>query len=111
MADQTPGACQMPDLIPSLVVRDTQATLTWFEKLGFHTLYTMPGPDGSIVHAHVVRDGAHLMLGPTCAESQMEPGATGLQLYISLHGQTADELHTQAQREGIAITEPPTDQF
>jgi uncharacterized glyoxalase superfamily protein PhnB len=99
---------QMPELVPALTVRDPRQSLEWFEKLGFQTLYTGRMPDGSIVHAHVARKGAHLMLG---ACMMHEPGASGMELYITLQGEDVDGLYERARQAGIAIEQEPTDQF
>jgi PhnB protein len=109
LADQPITYEQMPEVIPSLSVSDTRATLEWFERLGFRTLMTMPMPDGTIGHAHVYRGGAHVMFGPSCAESR--PGSTGMSLYVMLRGERVDDLHERAVQEGLNVTLPPTDQF
>ncbi|HZS00101.1 MAG TPA: VOC family protein [Chloroflexota bacterium] len=109
MADQTYSPEQMPELIPSLAVSDTRQTLEWFERLGFRAAFTMAMPDGTIGHAHVVRNGVHVMFGPSCADSR--PGSTGMQLYINLRGEHVDDLYERARQEGLTITMTPTDQF
>ena len=109
MTQQDWSQIQCPQLIPSLSVRDPRATLAWFEKLGFRTLYSMEMPDGTIGHAHVARGDAHIMLGqasPTCGI-----GAEGMQLYITLTDETVDALHERARQAGITVEHEPTDQF
>jgi uncharacterized glyoxalase superfamily protein PhnB len=100
---------QMPALIPMFSVRDPRATLEWLEKLGFQTMYTMPMPDGTIVHAHAARGGAHLMLGPECPQSP-GIGAPGMSLYIAIED-SVDELCERARAAGIAVSQDLTDQF
>jgi PhnB protein len=100
---------QLPEMIPSLAVSDPRQTLEWFERLGFRSLFTMAMPDGTIGHAHVMRNGAHVMFGPGCAETR--PGSTGMQLYVGLRGEHVDDLYERARQEGLTITMPPTDQF
>jgi len=107
VADYDPS--QMPDLVPALTVRDPRASLAWFEKLGFHTLGTMEMPNGEIGHAHVVRKGVHVMLGPACPTT--EPGATGLELYVNLRDEDVDSLCDRARQGGVTIGEEPNDKF
>ena len=108
MADQNGAEHQMPELVPCLNVRDPRASIAWFEKLGFRTVYAMPLPDGSIGHAHLARKGAELMLG-SCPTT--EPGASGMQLYITLGDESVDELCAHARRAGIEIGQDLQDQF
>jgi len=109
VSDQTNMSEHMPALVPSLTVSDPRQTLEWFERLGFRTVFAMEMPDGTIGHCHVDRNGAQVMFGPACADSR--PGATGVQLYITLRGEHVDDLHERARQEGLTITMPPTDQF
>ena len=105
MSDQTNMSEHMPALVPSLTVSDPRQTLEWFERLGFRTVFAMEMPDGTIGHCHVDRNGAQVMFGPACADSR--PGATGVQLYITLRGEHVDDLHERARQEGLTITMPP----
>src|SRR5690349_2900916 len=100
--------CTMPALIPALAVRDVRASLAWLEQLGFQTVMTMPAPDGSIVHAHVARGGAQLMLGPGCMG--VEYGAPGLNLYIGIED-SVDALCARARERGVMVKSEPADQF
>ncbi len=114
MADQASFMAQMPELVPTLTVSDPRASLEWFEKLGFQTVFQMAMPDGAIMHAHLARGGAQLMLGPACPDSAakgMAPGSTGMDLYITLRDETADALYERARAAGITIGEEPRDQF
>ncbi len=107
MADQQ--VPPMPALVPSIVVNDVKATLDWFTKLGFETLYTMPAPDGSIVHAEVGRGpNVRLMLGP--ASWGGTPGSTGMSIYITL-GEGVDAYHDRVTAAGVTVKDPLTDQF
>jgi PhnB protein len=100
---------QFPSLVPSLVVSDVKASLEWFGKLGFETMFEMPGPDGSIGHAEVARGpGVRFMMGP--ATWGGTPGSTGMRIYITLL-ESIDDFHETVNAAGIAITDPLTDQF
>ncbi len=107
MAQQLPS--EMPELVPALSVSDVRQTLEWFERLGFRTLYTMPAPDGTLIHAEAARGGVRLMFGHGCADSR--PGASGLNLYISLRGEHVDDVYERARQEGLTVGREPTDQF
>jgi PhnB protein len=109
MTTEQTSSVTYPSLVPSIVVRDVPATLEWFNKLGFATVFTMPGPDGSIVHAEVARDAdTRLMLGPDSWGHT--PGSAGMSLYIKVDG-SVDAYHDRVTAAGIAVTEPLTDQF
>ncbi len=109
MAEQSNACEQMPDLIPSIVVRDPRETLQWFEKLGFRTVMAMPMPDGSIAHAHVARRNAHIMLGPdTCAQVKLQAGS--MWLYVNVD-ENVDALCERVRQAGVEISQEPTDQF
>ncbi|MER3419140.1 MAG: VOC family protein [Chloroflexota bacterium] len=98
-----------PALVPSIVVRDVPATLEWFNKLGFATVFTLPSPDGGIAHAEVARDAdTRLMLGPDTWGHT--PGSTGMGLYIKVDG-SVDAYHDRVMAAGITVTQPLTDQF
>jgi PhnB protein len=100
---------QIPAIMPSLVVSDVQATLDWFNRLGFQTSLQMAGPDGSIGHAEVNRGPeVSFMFGP--ATWGGTPGSTGMSIYINLR-ESVDAYHDQVQAAGITITDPLTDQF
>ncbi len=97
-----------PSVVPTIVVRDVPAPLEWFNKLGFATVFTMPGPDGAIAHAEVARDAdTRLMLGPDSWGHT--PGSTGMSLYIKVDG--VDAYYDRVTAAGISVTQPLADQF
>ena len=100
---------QMPAVIPSLVVSDTEATLDWFAKLGFEQVDAVRGPDGAIAQA-VVRRGAEVwfMLGP--ASWGGTPGSSGMSVYVNLR-EVIDAYHETVRAAGVTINEPLTDEF
>ncbi|MGH2587561.1 MAG: VOC family protein [Dehalococcoidia bacterium] len=100
---------QFPSVVPSLVVNDVKASLAWFGKLGFETMFEMPGPDGSIAHADVARGpSVRFMMGP--ASWGGTPGSTGMSVYITLP-ESIDDYHEKVAAAGVAIPDPLTDQF
>ena len=102
MAEQT-----MPALMPMFAVRDPQATIEWFEKLGFELGGVLKMPDGSIAHAEVHRGpDLRFMLGP----AQGEVGSAGLSLYVDVRG-SIDAYHDTVRKNGVAVSEELQDQF
>ncbi|HEY7066707.1 MAG TPA: VOC family protein [Chloroflexota bacterium] len=108
MADQPAAPTPMPALLPGLTASDPQATLDWFEKLGFEPTSVMELPDGSIGHAMLMRGGVGLMIGP-CMQHQ--PGSSGMDLWIDVGEADLDALCEDARDEGIAVTQEPHDEF
>lgn len=109
MAESNSQPTSSTALVPALSVRDVNRSIAWFEALGFHVSFSLPMPDGTIGHAHLARGGAELMLGPACAE--MEPGASGMSLYVTLRDEDLDALYQRARAAGITITREPHDEF
>ena len=102
MSEQQPSVLQ-----PMISVSDINASLAWFEKLGFTTDYTVPLPDGSIGHAGMSRGPqVQIMLAPSPATV----GSTGLELYIYA-GEGVDACYAAATGAGIVAEGEPQDQF
>ena len=70
----------MTRVTPNVFYDDPAAALEWLSKtFGFETRMTMPGPDGSIIHAEMqVADGVVMMspasAAPEAASERPEPG-------------------------------------
>src|SRR5215218_3663695 len=108
MADQSSGTWWKAPVIVSYVCSDPQASIEWFGHLGFEPCYVMRMPDGSIAHADLARGDARIMIGPNgCGGS---PGATGMQAYFNLVGESVDALHDRAKGR-VEIGQEPTTQF
>lgn len=98
---------KMPSLIPMWSVSDANATVEWFEKLGFTLGEAMRMPDGSIGHAEVARGwDVRIMFGP----SPNPTGSPGQTLYIALD-EDIDRYYESVTRAGITADEAPQDQF
>ena len=99
-------APQYPPITPNFAVRDSQASIEWFEKLGFESLGTANAPDGTIMHAELVRGPARVMLGPAMGEV----GAPGLELYIKLED-GIDAYYDAVKATDVTIAEELHDEF
>jgi uncharacterized glyoxalase superfamily protein PhnB len=62
MNEKTVAAGQT--IFPTMRYVDAPAAVDWLEKaFGFKRQFVVPGPEGTIAHAQLVRDGAMIMLG------------------------------------------------
>jgi uncharacterized glyoxalase superfamily protein PhnB len=98
---------EYPPVVPEFAVSDPQASIAWFEKLGFSLKGTATMPDGTIVHAEMVKDAALVMLGPATGRAL---GAPGLRLYMKLND-GIDAYYQAVRASGIQIAEEIADQF
>jgi PhnB protein len=96
-----------PPIVPSMAVSDPRATISWFEKLGFSSRGEATTPDGSIMHAEVVKGEAVVMLGPNMGGGL---GSTGMSLYMPLES-GIDDFYASVKGQGVTIAEEITDQF
>lgn len=94
---------------PILNVTDLAASSHWYqEALGFRHVFTMSGPGGVPMLAHLrwVKY-ADLLLGAR----PVEPGRRGLGITLSfsalLAGRTVDSIAAQAEAHGAHIVAPP----
>lgn len=98
----------VPTLLPMFSVRDPNATLDWFAKLGFEAAGVMMMPDGSIGHAEVQRGpNLRFMVGPGQDGCY---GSAGLSLYVNID-EPIDAYHARVTAAGIEAGSPPQDQF
>ncbi len=93
-------------LTPMFAVRDPKASIAWFEKLGFTSLGAATTPDGTIMHAELVRGPSRIMIGP----AQGEVGAPGLELYMRLDDGIGG-FYSSVRAAGVTIVEHLRDQF
>lgn len=105
-----PSGCQWVN--PYLIVRDVQAAIDFYKNVfGFQVRFTMPGPDGKIVHAELMHNSSLLMLGPenpqqgACAPQG--PSPVTLYTYV----ENVDELVARAGNSGGKVHMPPKDEF
>ncbi|MBX5493136.1 MAG: VOC family protein [Chloroflexi bacterium] len=97
----------MPAVVPSLAVRDPEATLEWFGHLGFQPGTVVRSPDGTIMHADLVRGDACVMIGPVM---DCEPGSSGMGVYVNLRGESVDAFYEQI-KDRVEVVQPPETMF
>ena len=98
---------------PYLVVKDVAASLAWYERaFGFQTRFTLPGPDGKLMHAETTHERGVIMLGPENeAQKSRAPGKDGVPVTIYGYCRDVDALAASARAAGATIVEEPADQF
>jgi PhnB protein len=96
-----------PPIVPSIAVSDPRATIGWFEKLGFSSRGEATTPDGTIVHAEVVKGEAVIMLGPNMMGGL---GSAGMSLYMTQEN-GIDDFYASVKAQGITMAEEIQDQF
>ncbi|HVU19696.1 MAG TPA: VOC family protein [Rhizomicrobium sp.] len=91
---------------PTLAVRDLDASVRWYEMLGFKTVFVMPGPGGAPVLAHLRwARYADLMLRPDPAH-----GNKGLGITLSFAVQDGlDAIAGRARANGAHLLREPGD--
>jgi PhnB protein len=99
----------MPALIPGLSISDAQQTWDFFQKLGFHKLYSMESDKGELQHGHVARGDAHFMIGPRM--SQQAIGGGGVTFYVNVGQEDLEAFFHQVEASGVKVDEKPTEQF
>ena len=66
----------MPRITPNLYYDDPGAALEWLSKaFGLETRMSMPGPDGSIMHAEMQVADSVIMMSPTSANDRLDESA------------------------------------
>lgn len=105
----------MKAITPTLKVADMEETVRFYtEVLGFEPLFTLPGPDGSLIHASLRRGDADLMFGPVCDTQphDLGPRGRGVGLYATVgDDEDIDAFYAQVKAAGAAVVQEPTDQF
>ncbi len=98
----------MPEIYPmplfvTLTVADLAASQRWYEAIGFTTVYSMAGPDGTAVFAHVRWNRyADLLLRPGAGST----GPKGLGVALNFRVEhDIDALALHAKAEGANIIE------
>ena len=100
---------KMPQMIPGLSVSNPGQTFEFFEKLGFHKLYSMEDDQGRLMHGHVARGDSHFMLWPNMENRPL--GGSGVVFYINVGGEDLDAFCGQVKDKGVKIVDGPEDQF
>jgi uncharacterized glyoxalase superfamily protein PhnB len=105
----------MNSLTPSLVVASMRESIRFYEDaLGFKATYTMPGPDGELVHASIKNGDVELMLGPAGFSGAPITGdvGKGVSLYLGVGADDdIDALFERAKKAGARVLQEPHDEF
>jgi uncharacterized glyoxalase superfamily protein PhnB len=104
----------MPRISPYLFYTDVPAALDWLAKVfGFELRLSMPGADGSIMHAEMILGDGVIMMGPASEEqdtrSPRELPGVNQSLYVYV-----DDVNAHFQRakaSGAAIVTEPVEMF
>jgi len=105
----------MPRITPNVFYDDVGAALDWLSKsYGFETRMTMPGPDGSIMHAEMQVEDSAFMLSPTAStpewgSPQSVGGKVTTTLYIYVDD--VDSHYSKARGAGAKILAEPETMF
>lgn len=105
----------MPRVTPNLFYDDLGAALDFLCKtFGFETRMSMPGPDGSLVHAELqVADGVIMVSPASDADHWSSPRSAGgrvtQSLYIYVDG--VDAHCSRARAGGAEIVSEPEEMF
>jgi PhnB protein len=105
----------MQSLIPTLTVPDIDAAIKFYaDVLGFEPSYSLPGPDGRIIHGSAQRGSVSLMFSVPYGDDAHEqpPYGNGVSLYTTINDdEDVDALYQHARDNGATILWEPTDQF
>ena len=105
----------MKSLTPSLVVANMRQSIQFYQDaLGFEAIYTMPGPDGELVHASIRNGSVELMMGPAGFAGEPITGEVGkgVSLYLGVgENDDVDALFERAKRAGARVLQEPHDEF
>jgi PhnB protein len=99
---------------PYLTVRGgTQALEFYQQAFGATTLYTMPGPDGRLMHAEMRLGDSIVMLGDEFPEmgGKAPPSLGGVAGGLMLYVEDVDALVERAVKAGAVVVMPVANQF
>jgi catechol 2,3-dioxygenase-like lactoylglutathione lyase family enzyme len=98
----------MPSFV-TLSVEDVTESATWYQSvLGFRVVFTMPGPDGKAVLAHLrYSKYADVLLAAT-RNPVPKPHGAGVQLNFKLTDHTIDDRASQVRNRWAHVEGPVT---
>ena len=105
----------MPRITPNIFYDDPGAALDWLGKaFAFETRMSMPGPDGSVMHAEMQVADSVVMMSPTAATEEWKSpkglaGSVTQTLYVYVDD--LDAHCAQARGAGAEILSEPEDMF
>lgn len=105
----------MPRCTPYLYYRDVSAALDWLARaFGFTQRFSLPGKDGSIMHAEMGLEDAVFMMGCANAESQMQQSPQdlgGVNQSLFIYVDDVDAHYEHARASGAKILMEPDEMF
>lgn len=105
----------MPRITPNVFYENPAGALDWLAKaFGFTARMSMPGPDGSLIHAEMEVGDSAIMMSPTAGNDAWKSpkslgGAVTIGLYVYVDG--VDAHHERARNAGARIVAEPEDMF
>lgn len=105
----------MPRVTPYLFYDDLAAALDWLGKaFGLARRMSMPGPDGTLMHAEMTLQDGVIMMGQPgmearCVSPRSKDGVNTQSLYIYVDD--VDAHCANARAAGATIVREPEDQF
>ena len=104
----------MPRITPYLFYNDVPAALEWLAKtFGFESRLTLPGADGSLMHAEMTLSDGVIMMGPPSDEqgskSPKDLGAVNQSLFVYVDDLQAH--YERAKGSGAKIVMEPVEMF
>lgn len=103
-----------PRICPYLFYDDLKAALVWLEKaFGLETIFSLPDPQGTIMHAEMKLHEGIIMMGPTSDEQNCHSPAKlgGIHQSLYIYVDDVDAHYAQAKIKGARILCEPADQF
>lgn len=105
----------MKSIIPALAVADIEKSVAFYsEVLGFDVTMTIPGEDGTLVHASINRGDAAIMFGKRDTSNPHDQGqlGAGVALFATVaDDEDIDAYFQRVKAAGATVVQEPTDQF
>jgi uncharacterized glyoxalase superfamily protein PhnB len=104
----------MPSIIPYLHYDDVAGALEWLAKsFGLAVHLSMPGSDGSILHAEMSFGNGMILLGPSNAEHGLRSPRSldGVNQTLYVYVDDVDAHCRRARAAGAQILKEPVDMF
>ena len=113
-----PRMAGMAWLVPALTVRDVAKAMDFYEKaFGFEKGFSMPGPDGRIVHGDMRYKGSVIiMMGLEGAQGNLCKAPVTMNLAnppagLYVYCDDVDALCAKAKKAGAIVKTEPADMF
>lgn len=96
-------------MFPTLAVRDVGASVRWYaEKVGFGTVFVMPGGDGEPMLAHLRwRKYADVLLVPDSGSDGERVKGVGVSLSFLVGDVSVDAMAERLVERGVELDEGP----